>query len=526
MLHPLPPPLPPTFKYKTEPRGKQRDVIETMWDRPALAFLCRPGTGKTKIGLDHAAANFLAGRIDALVVICPDGVDRQWIEEGVPKHCAVPTVCCNYYAKMGVRAYAQLERLVLATPPLGVMFILTMSFDALQTPRGKKIIALLQTVKRYMCDDDESHRTSNPRSDVYKAIKPVMRMARIRRIGTGTLLRQNPFSAYGQFELMGDAMLGYSSLASFKSTYAQMLGPNNPLVKHIEKGLAEKGRLRRDKNGNPIHPAIIAKDELDRPIYRNLGDLRKRLERVSAFLTLEDVNGTEPIVNEDPRYVMLDPDQQTLYDQLIRWGVAQAPSGQLTAEGALALGTRLSQVVGGFAPSDDDPKARPITPPGVNPKVQELLQIALECEGEKLVIWCRFSAEIDTVVDTLKQTYGDAAVTQYHGRITSNEKDASKRRFIDDPACRFFVGQQKSGGTGLDGLQGVASYMVFYSNDYSYLERLQAISRLARTDGANTVQVYDLIAQHTIDEEVVRCLKSAQDVSEVVLRNAIVHVWT
>ena len=491
-----------------------------------LAFLCRPGTGKSKLGLDTAALNFLAGRIDALLVISPDGVDRQWIEEAVPKHCAVPSLCCNYFSKMSKTAYAQLERIVLATPKDDTMLILTMSFDALQTPRGKKIVALLQSVKRYMCDDDESHRTSNPKSDIYKAIKPVMRMARVKRIGTGTLLRQNPFSAWGQFELMADACLGHASLASFKSTYALMLAPHNPLVQHITKSLDAKGRLRHDRQGNPIYPAIVAKDDLDRPIYRNLGDLRKRLERMSAFLSLADVNGTEPIVNEDPRYVTLHPHQQTLYEELIRWGVTQAPGGQLTAEGALALAIRLAQVVGGFAPSDDDPQAQHITPVDENPKVLHLLAIAQECEGEKLVIWCRFSAEIDTVVDTLESVYGYAAVTQYHGRMTSGEKDASKRRFIDDAACRFFVGQQKSGGTGLDGLQGVASYMVFYSNDYSYLERLQAISRLARTDGASTVQVYDLIAQHTVDEEVVRCLKSAQDVSEVVLQNAIAHVWT
>jgi SNF2 family DNA or RNA helicase len=518
--------LPAQFKYKTEPRGRQREVIESTWDRPVLAFLARPGTGKTKLGLDTAALNFIAGRIDALVVIAPDGVDRQWIEEGVPKHCAVPSRCCNYFSKMSKTAYAQLERLVLASPPEGTMFILTMSFDALQTPRGKKLVQMLQTVKRYMCNVDESHRASNSRSDVYKACKPVMRMARIKRIGTGTLLRQNPFSAWAQFEMMGDALLGHSSLAAFKSTYALMLTPNNPLVQHVAKGLREKGRLRYDKQGNPIYPAIIAKDDFDRPMYRNLGDLRKRIERYAIFLTLAEVNGTEPIINQDPRYVKLDHHQQTLYDELIRWGVAQAPGGQLTTEGALALAMRLSQVVGGFAPSDDDPKAQPVVYVDDNPKVQELLQIALECEGEKLVIWCRFSAEIDTVVDTLVKTYGDAAVTQYHGRMTGNEKDASKRRFIDDPACRFFVGQQKAGGTGLDGLQGVASYMVFYSNDYSALERLQAISRLARTDGASTVQVYDLIAQHTIDEHVVRCLRAAEDVSEVVLRAAINHVWT
>lgn len=512
--------FPAAFTFKTEPRGKQLDVLQESWDAPFWAFLCRPGTGKTKLGLDTAAMNWLAGRIDALVVFAPDGVDRQWIEEGVPKHCAVPTICGNYYASMGKQAYAKLEKMV-ATPVQGNLIVLTMSFDGLQTPRGKKLIAIVQRSLRYMCDDDESHRTSNPKAAVYKAVKPVMRMARVKRIGTGTLIRQNPFSAWGQYELMGDGLLGFHSLAAFKSMYSVILPAFNPLVQHIQKDLERKGRLRKDRHGNPITPMIIAKGEDDKPLYRNLGDLRRRIMRVSSFLTLADVNGKEPIVNEDPIWVNLTAEQRALYDDLTRWGVAQAPGGQLTAEGALALATRLAQVAGGFAPSDDDPKARPVG--DTNPKVVALVEKMEELTDEKFVVWCKFSAEIDAVTEALRAAGRNPV--QYHGRMSSKEKDASKRAFIDDPKVDTFIGQQKAGGTGLDGLQGVARYMAFYSNDYPYLERLQAISRLARTDGADTVQVYDLMARNTVDVDIVNCLKTAQDVSEAVLRNAIVRAW-
>lgn len=515
-------PFPPGFAFKTEPRGKQLDVLQESWDAPHWAFLCRPGTGKTKLGLDTAAMNYVADRIDALVVIAPDGVDRQWVEEGIPKHCAVPTIAGNYASRMGKQAYAKLERLV-ATPRERGLLVITMSFDGLQTPRGKALMKAIQRTKRYMLVDDESHRTSNPKAAVFKAVKPFMRAARVKRIGTGTLVRQNPFSAYGQFDLMGDGLLGFSSLTAFKSMYSVILPPHNALVQHIAKDLEAKGRLRRDKDGRPIYPKIIAKGEDDRPMYRNLGDLRRRIARLASFLTLADVNGKEPVVNESSRYVDLSPDQRALYDDLVRWGVAQAPGGQLTAEGSLALATRLAQVAGGFAPSDDDPDARPLG--DTNPKVAELLNIADECEGEKIVVWCKFSAEINAVVNTLADKYGADTVVEYHGRMNGKQKDEAKRVFIDHDNVRFFVGQQKAGGTGLDGLQGVAHYMVFYSNDYPYLERLQAISRLARTDGADTVQVYDLIAQHTVDEDVVRCLRTAQDVSESVLRNAIVRAW-
>jgi SNF2 family DNA or RNA helicase len=304
-----------------------------------------------------------------------------------------------------------------------------------------------------------------------------------------------------------------------------MLPPTHPMVANIAMRNALR-QNRRDGNGKLIVQPITGmqdKDDLGRPIYRNLRDLRNRLARFSSFLTLEDVNGAEPVVNEDRRYVSLSDQQRAMYHNLVRYGVTQAPGGQLTTEGALALSIRLAQVAGGFAPSDDNPDAQAI--PGPNPKAEELLNLLDELEDEKVVVWCRFTAEIKAVCAVLRERYGEDCVSEYHGRMNAGEKDQSKRSFIEAQHRRFFVGQVKAGGTGLDGLQAVARYMVFYSNDYPYLDRLQAISRLARTDGFPVVQVYDLVAQHTIDEVVVSTLRSAQDVSEAVLLGAIVREW-
>lgn len=512
--------MPTEPRFKTLPRGKQWDVIRDSALISNYALLCRPGTGKTKLGLDTASINFSHDRIDALLVIAPEGVDRQWIDEGVPKHLSddTPRMCGNYRSKMGKQAYEALERMVKSKEKF--LKVVTLSFDGIQTPRGRKLAQYLVTNFRCMVFVDEAHRVSNTKSAVFKAVKPIVRAARVKRIATGTLVRQNPFSAYGQFDLMGDSMLGFSSLTSFKSMYAAVLGPNDPLVRAIGIKLN-----RRDKFDRLIMPkGIIAKDDDDRPIYRNLADLRKRLGVHSAFLTLADVNGAEPVVNQDTIYVRLEAEQQVLYDQLVKYGVAQAPGGQLTTEGTLALAIRLAQVAGGFAPSDDDSRPKPVCQ--VNPKLAALLELTeQELIGEKVVIWAKFSAELDAIVMGLREKFGTDSVVEYHGRMESHQKDLSKRRFIEKPGCRFFVGQQKAGGTGLDGLQTVASYMVFYSNDYPYLDRLQAISRLARTDGCTTIQVYDLVAEDTIDEAVTRCLRTAQDVSDSVLKRAIIKKW-
>lgn len=97
--------------------------------------------------------------------------------------------------------------------------------------------------------------------------------------------------------------------------------------------------------------------------------------------------------------------------------------------------------------------------------------------------------------------------------------------FISDPTCKYFVGQQKAGGTGLDGLQAVCRYMIFYSNDYSYLDREQAVARAARTGGSPVVNTIDIMATGTIDADIVKCMQSAEDVHEAVLRRAITRKW-
>lgn len=216
--------------------------------------------------------------------------------------------------------------------------------------------------------------------------------------------------------------------------------------------------------------------------------------------------------------MQLTPEQRKAYTELTRFGVAQAPGGQLTADGTLALAIRQQQCVGGFLPHDMGDGADPL--PGGNPKVTKLLDLAEMLEDEKLVVWARFDQELDAIATALVCVFGDV-VCRYNGRMTGEEKQASKRRFIDDHEARFFVAQTQAGGTGLDGLQTVCKYMVFFSNLYPYYLRLQAISRLARTEGSDVVQVWDLVAEDSVDEAIAETLQAAQDVSEAILKKGI-----
>ena len=503
----------PPYAYKTTPKGKQLEVVEGTWHEPRWALLCRPGTGKTKMSLDTAGMLYMAGHIGGLIVVTLNGVHRQWVNEGIPTHLpeSIPWTGGVYDSGMGVLATRKLHK-ALTTSDMGLR-VLSISFDGLQTKAGREFAHALAVSHRCLLVVDESHTVSNTKGAGYKAVLKLASLCPYRRIATGTLLRQNPFSAYGQFELLGHGLLGYTSLTSFKAMYAEMLPPSHGLVKHI----AEQFERR---TGKKYTPQVIAKDEDDRPVYRNLPHLRRRLELYSSMISLADVQGTEPEVRQSTRFVVPTAQQAALYEALQRDGVVTHNDGLLSADTALALATRLSQVVGGFVPNDDDPTAASCTP--VNPKVNEVLAFIEELGPEvKVVIWCRYTAEIEAMVAELQFTYGEHSTVRYDGTVDANGRTAAKLSFMVYPACRFFVGQVAAGGTGLDGLQAFSNYMVFFSNGYSYLHREQAIARLARVGGSLVVNVVDIMMDGTVDNDVVRCMQTAQDVHERVLRKHV-----
>lgn len=504
------------YTSKTVPKGKQAEVIATTALKHNWALLAKPGTGKTKMALDTAGLQHAAGVIEGLIVVAPNNVHRQWVDEGVPTHLGVNWVGGALSSDDGVRYRRSLEHVLFCKLTRPALRILTISFEGLQTKGGEDLAHRFAKSFRCLLVVDEAHRVCNPKSIGWNRVVKLRTVCGPARIMTGTAIKQNPFSAFGLYELLGKKQLGYATFASFKAMYARMLPKDNPLVRHI----MAQFKAKTGKN-MPVTPQVIATDADGVPLYRNLGHLRKRMELCTSFLTLEDVNGAEPVITRSKRLVQMHPEQRRIYNELVDTGVLETGDTLLTADGALALSIRLAQCVGGFLPNDDDPNAVPIVPYEENPKLVALLDLLDELGTEKVVIWCRYSAEIDAVAKLL----GNPAV-QYHGRMTSSQKAESKRAFIEEPFTRYFVGQVKAGGTGLDRLQTAANYMVFYSNEYSAVERTQAEARLARTGlRPGGVTVYDLMMEESIDDDIVRCMQTGQDVSAAVLSKAVVRKW-
>ena len=144
---------------------------------------------------------------------------------------------------------------------------------------------------------------------------------------------------------------------------------------------------------------------------------------------------------------------------------------------------------------------------------------------EKVIIWCRFVEEIKA----LKELLGDQAV-MYYGEVTKEERVIALNRFqggieIDilkgaekeiphDPNTRFFIANQSCAGLGLT--LTVASTVIYFSNDFSFANRMQSEDRCHRIGQKKNVTYIDLISPKTIDEKILKALRSKKSMADLI----------
>ena len=81
------------MKFKTKPFAHQVKAFDLSKKRKGFALLMEQGTGKTKVIIDTAAYLYENKAIDTVIVIAPNGVHRNWVNNEVPIHMA-----CEYRA--------------------------------------------------------------------------------------------------------------------------------------------------------------------------------------------------------------------------------------------------------------------------------------------------------------------------------------------------------------------------------------------------------------------------------------------
>ena len=124
--------------------------------------------------------------------------------------------------------------------------------------------------------------------------------------------------------------------------------------------------------------------------------------------------------------------------------------------------------------------------------------------------------DIQEIEKTLGEKYGKDTVATYYGDTKDSIRQSIVDRFMDPKDnLRFFVGNPKTGGYGLTLTS--SHTVVYYSNDYSLEVRLQSEDRAHRIGQTSKVTYVDLMADHTIDEKIVKALNAKIDLASQVM---------
>ena len=465
------------YQYKTKPYQHQRDALNKGALSKNYAYFMEMGTGKTKVIIDNVAYLYQHKEIKEVIVIAPNSVYRNWVQEISDHSPITPYIWCWKVNKE--------KELIRAGRSNELIYIL-MNVEALSHKSGQRWLhqRLNLTGNVSMMVIDESTTIKSPTALRTKAICKLSTAVKYRRILTGSPVTKSPLDLYTQCAFLSKALLGFESYYTFRARYAVM--------QQIELG------------GRQI---LMPK------YYTNLDELEMKLKTFSFRVTKDQCLDLPPKIYMQ-RDVHLTPEQKNIYETLKIKARATIADDTVSFANKLVEILRLHQICNGFLKTDKGE----IHTFKNNPKLKELLRILEEADG-KSIIWATYVHNIESIKQTLEDLYGKDSVVSIYGKDSVDNRKLAVENFQHNDRCRFLVGNPSTGGYGLT--LTAARNVIYFSNSYNLEVRKQSEDRAHRIGQKNKVNYIDLIVPNSIEMMIISALKrkiklSAQTLGEEV----------
>jgi SNF2 family DNA or RNA helicase len=255
-------------------------------------------------------------------------------------------------------------------------------------------------------------------------------------------------------------------------------------------------------------------DERGRPIdYKNLAELRQRLERVMLRRRKADVESELPGRTVKNFFVGMVEEQRLRYEDfrkpaaILLYKAQQRPLLPAEFEKLMTLLACMRMVCD--TPAILDPTCR------ISPKLEELEGILgdlLEEPERKIIVFSEWERMLELVRDLAAEMGVDIA--WHTGSVPQQRRRAEIMRFKQDPACRLFLSTD-SGSVGLN-LQ-VASAVVNVDLPWNPAKLEQRIARAWRKNQTRSVTVINLVCEDSIEHQILHLLASKQALADGVL---------
>ena len=131
----------------------------------------------------------------------------------------------------------------------------------------------------------------------------------------------------------------------------------------------------------------------------------------------------------------------------------------------------------------------------------------------KIVVFGHHTEVLEKLFAELKK-YKPVIIT---GKISDKERQQSINLFSQKNDTRVFIGSMGAAGTGVDGLQNHCNIAVFAELDWTPSLVDQAESRLQRIGQKETVWVYHIVADESLDSKIIKMMMEKEAVAKEIL---------
>lgn len=453
----------------------QRDAVDFIVQNSGRCALFHdPGLGKTRTCLEAFGRYRAINPQLRLLVVCPLSlVNSAWGED--------------------IKRFTSFSYIPFKEIDDKVPDIVVINYEALISKRHLPGITRLIRSHEFMCVLDESSRLKSNKSITTKTLLKLADSFKYRIIASGTPMPNSELELWGQVSFVEPDAL-HPSFYAFRNNYF-----------HLERN----GRVM------VMNGQYVSKDDMRR--YLSTGwrytitpeNRRKLMDEIKPFTHWvkkhEALDLPEKI--DQIREVVLSAKEQKAYDEMEEYLVTEINGEEITAQVALAKLMKLRQAASGFFYSADGKSVEA----GGSTKLKELEEILEELGSQPVIVWVQFHHEVAVIEKMISEKYGaDQVATLY---ADTKDKDDSINRFKNNQV-RYLIAHPKSAGHGLTFVN--CSTMVFYSLDYSYETHSQARDRIHRIGQNKSCLYIYIVAQGTIDRELLKVLNRKQILQEAV----------
>tara|TARA_R100000234_G_scaffold46829_1_gene27989 strand:- start:11430 stop:12863 length:1434 start_codon:yes stop_codon:yes gene_type:complete len=466
-----------TYPFKTDPFKHQLQVWQKSKDEESYALFMEMGTGKSKVILDTASYLYDKGKINGLLIIAPKGAYRNWHLNEIKTHLVDHIIyrMAIWSASPNKAEKEELEHINTITEDLR---ILIMNVEAFSSPRGVKFAENFLMSSSCLMVIDESTTIKNPKAKRTKSLIRLGTFSKYRRILSGEPVTRDPMDLYTQAEFLDECHLGFASYYSFRNRYAIMMNMNLG------------GRAFKKITG-----------------FQRIDELNEMLQKFSFRVKKDDCLDL-PEKTYQYRYVDLTPEQLRAYKQMKEICLTTLNNKVVTVPNKLSMLSKLHQITCGHI-IDNEGHIQYYN----NNRLDILLETCDEIDN-KTIIWASYRADLKLIESSLKKRYGESSTVGYWGETDDKTRKINILKFVEGEA-KFFVANPATAGFGLN-LQ-VANTVIYYSNSYNLEHRLQSEDRCHRIGQNKNVHYIDLVTVGTVDEKIIKCLKSKKDIATQVM---------